>query len=118
VRLNGFQFSRSARLELTRIFTDSEKRFGSDARRRYEDLVIQAIRDLVEDPERHGTRSVGPRIHYHLRHSRGHGTGSQVRHPRHILVVRIVGEELMVAAVVHDAMVEGVRGRIEEGEAE
>ena len=118
MRLNGFQFSRSARLALTQIVTESEKRFGSDARRRYEDLVIQAIRDLVEDPERLGTRTVGPRIHYHLRHSRGRVIGSQVRNPRHLLVVRIVGEELFVAAVVHDARVEGVKGRIDEGEAE
>jgi toxin ParE1/3/4 len=116
VRLNGFRVSRSARLELIRILADSERRFGADTRSRYENLIIQAIRDLGENPERLGTRGVGPRLHYHIRHSRRHVTGGRVGDPRHLLVVKVVGNELFVAAVVHDAMVEGITGRIEEDE--
>jgi plasmid stabilization system protein ParE len=49
VTLNGFRLSRAADDELIRIFEDSAIRFGQDASIRYEDLVGQAIFDLVED---------------------------------------------------------------------
>jgi hypothetical protein len=39
-----------------------------------------------------------------------------VRDPRHLLVVRIDGSRMIVLAIVHDAMVEGVARRIGEGE--
>jgi toxin ParE1/3/4 len=99
---------------LARIFTAFEARFGADARRRYEVLVSQTIKDLLEDLERPGARVVDGRVHYHLRHSRSRVHGDRVRDPRHLLVVKVVGDELAISAVVHDAMSEGIR--IEEGD--
>jgi toxin ParE1/3/4 len=116
VSRTGSRVSRAARRELFRIFADSATRFGEDASLRYEELIIQAIRDLVENPQRIGARPVGARIHYHLRHSWNRVDGERVRDPRHLLVAKIVRTRLVVLAVVHDAMVEGLRSRIEEGE--
>jgi plasmid stabilization system protein ParE len=117
VTLNGLRLSRSAEDELLRIFEDSAIRFRRDASIRYEDLVSQAIFDLVEDPDRIGAQKVDARIHYHLRHSRNRVAGERVRDPHHYLVVRIECDRLAVLAVVHDAMVEGATRRSEEGEA-
>lgn len=115
--LTHFDIVGPARRDLATIFRDSETQFGFAARERYEALVAQAIRDLVENPTRPGAQLDGGRIHYHLRHSKMRVIGEKVREPRHYLVVRIDGSLLIVLAVVYDAMVEGARTRIEEGEA-
>ena len=116
MRLTDYEFAPSALRELSRIFRVSETRFGLDARKRYEALFSQAIRDLLENPTRIGTQPDDGRIHYHLKHSRTRVTGEKVRDPRHLLVVRIDGALMMVLAIVHDAMVEGAARRIQEGE--
>jgi toxin ParE1/3/4 len=115
VRLRGFRLSKAADRQVTQIFQDSETRFGSDARARYEALIARAIRDLVEDQERLGTKVIKGNIHYHLRHSRGRVAG-RVGNPRHLIVARIIGDRLQVLTVVYDAMVEGLKTGIEEGE--
>ena len=43
-------------------------------------------------------------------------SGERVRDPRHILICKIVGDVIVVVAVGHDAMEEGIERRIEEGE--
>jgi toxin ParE1/3/4 len=116
VRLTSFDIVGPARRDLGRIFRDSETRFGLAARKRYQALVGQAIRDLMADPTRLGTQADSGRIHYHLRYSKNRVAGEKVRDPRHLLVVRIDGSLMMVLAIVHDAMVEGAARRIEEGE--
>ena len=50
------------------------------------------------------------------RRSRNRVAGERVRDPRRLLVAKIVGARLVVLAVVHDVMVNGIRSRIEEGE--
>ena len=114
--LTRFDIVGPAGRELGRIFQDSEFGFGPAARKRYEALIEQSIRDLVADPARPGVQIVGGRIHYHLRHSRNRVAGGRVREPRHILVCKIAGDTLIVLAVGHDAMAEGLARRIEEGE--
>jgi len=107
VRLCGFRLSVAADRQLTQIFWDSENRFGSDARARYEALIARAIRDLLEDPQRPGTKVIKGLIHYHLRHSKSRSAG-RVGSPRHLIVARIIGDRLQVLTVVYDAMVEGL----------
>ncbi|MCB8880721.1 type II toxin-antitoxin system RelE/ParE family toxin [Acidisoma cellulosilytica] len=116
--LVNYDFSPSALRQLTRIFRESEIEFGLAARRRYEVLVGQAIRDLLANPSRPGAQMVGDRIHYHLRHSRARvpvGEGG-VGRPRHILIARVVGSDLRILAIGYDAMVAGLQSRIEDGE--
>ena len=118
--IRGVRIARSARCELAKIFNASEARFGNDARERYEALVEQAIQDLLLNLERPGARLVEGRIHYHLRHSRVRFPGGmgRVSNPRHLIVGRVTGDVFEVLAIVHDSMVEGLRRRIDEGEAE
>jgi toxin ParE1/3/4 len=116
VRLTSFDIVGPARRDLARIFRDSETRFGLVARNRYQALVDQAIRDLMVDSNRLGTQADSGRIHYHLRHYKNRVAGETVRDPRHLLVVRTDGSLMIVLAIVHDAMVEGMARRIGEGE--
>jgi toxin ParE1/3/4 len=118
VSLTGAKFVGPARRDLGRIFKSSETQFGVAARKRYETLVRQAIRDLVENPDRIGAQHVEERIHYHLRHSRNRVAGDRVKDPRHVLVCKIIDGVLLILAVGHDAMEGRLTRRIEEGEAD
>lgn len=80
--------------------------------------MLQALEDLLDNPARPGMRQVAGRLHYHLRHSRarvskGRGRASA---PRHLIVARVLGEDLLVLAFGHDGRVDDLAARIEEGE--
>ena len=74
---------------------------------------------MLDNPARPGVRQIAGRIHYHLRHSRTRVSRAlgRVGTPRHIIVARIVGEDLLILAFGHDGMIDGLAARIEEGEA-
>lgn len=114
--LSRFDIVGPARRDLAQILRDSEIHFGAAARDRYEALIEQAIHDLISNPERPGVQTVKGYLRYHLRHSRNRVTSGRVRYPRHILVCRIQGDILVILAVGHDAMEEGLVARIEQGE--
>jgi toxin ParE1/3/4 len=87
----------------------SEEKFGKAAARRYEALLIQALRDIEADPERHGSKERpdvmirGARI-YHLAFSRDRVPGQKVQTPRHFLVYRCRDNGIFeVARILHDA---------------
>ena len=48
--------SLQARSDLREILTWSQAKFGRDAALRYEDLIIQALRDIEADMERPGSQ--------------------------------------------------------------
>ena len=102
------------------ILGRSEAEFGTLGRRRYEILVEQALMDLLEDPERPGVAIVAGRIHYHLRYSRHRvpRTPGQVGRPRHLIIARVINEDLVVLALAHDSMDDELRARIQQGEAD
>ncbi|MFN7093656.1 MAG: type II toxin-antitoxin system RelE/ParE family toxin [Allorhizobium sp.] len=89
----------------------TEEEFGSDARLRYEWLLVTALRDLAADPHRNGTVprvDIAPEVRsYHLRHSRDrarHETGI-VRRPRHLILFRLLPPEIVgVGRILHDSM--------------
>jgi plasmid stabilization system protein ParE len=62
VSLTGSNIVGPARRDLGRIFKESETRFGVAARKRYETIVRQAIRDLIENPDRISAERVEDRI--------------------------------------------------------
>lgn len=77
------------------LLIDGEDRFGPLARDRYAALILQAIRDVAEEPDRSSARRVPfadrkARL-YHLRHSRERvpDPPGRVGDPRHILVYEI-----------------------------
>jgi hypothetical protein len=76
------------------------------------------VEDLLDNPARPGARQVGGRLHYHLRHSstRVPKELGKVGLPRHLIVARVAGEDLLVLAFGHDRMVDEVAARIDEGE--
>lgn len=93
------------------ILTWTHGQFGEELRLRYEELLVQAILDLADDPGRPGTLerselAKGAKT-YHLRHSRDHVSRSvgRIRKPRHFLLYRVAGDgTLEIGRVLHDSM--------------
>lgn len=97
----------AARRDLERIFQDSEEAFGARVADRYRRLVSAALQDLNADPERLGVRHreglpEDVRL-YHLRHSRRRDR-DRIARPRHFLVLRHVGSNVVLVRVLHEAM--------------
>jgi plasmid stabilization system protein ParE len=118
LRLRAVLFAGPAGQQLDDILEESEESFGREARERYGNLVLQALEDLLDNPARPGVRQVAGRLHYHLRHSRARvpKERGRVGVPRHLIVARVVGEDLLILAFGHDGMVDELAVRIEEGE--
>lgn len=107
-----------AEQQIAKILAESETSFGRSARERYAALITTALEDLLDDPYRLGSRLIDGRIHYHLRHSRNRVStpAGRVGTPRHLVIARLVGDDVLVLAVAHDGMVADLARRIEEGE--
>jgi toxin ParE1/3/4 len=77
------------------ILARSEQEFGGAARDRYAALMLQAMRDIAEEPTRPGATldvAIDPTCRfYHIKHSRARVTKSsgRVGEPRHVLVYEI-----------------------------
>jgi toxin ParE1/3/4 len=108
--LRRYRLSTTAERELGEILAWTEMRFGAAARLRYEELLVVALRDIVADPDRVGSRPL-PGVEgivriYHLRHSRERASlsGGVVRAPRHFLLYRVEADLILVGRILHDAM--------------
>lgn len=106
-----FRLSASAEADIVSLLAWTEDHFGEIIRRRYEILLVTALRDVADEPERVGSAArpeLGPGVRsYHLRHSRERGRMSEggIRKPRHVLLYRVIGPELLgIGRVLHDAM--------------
>ncbi len=105
------RLSATAREDIVDLLAWTNEHFGEQARLRYERLIVTALRDLAEDPERVGSidrAELGLHVRsYHLRHSRDRVPGEKgvVRRPRHFLLYRISPAGVIgVGRVLHDAM--------------
>lgn len=83
--------------------------FGAAAALRYDALIAQALRDLLVDPMRAGSKdrpeimAMGART-YHLHFSRDRVAGDRVNEPRHFLLYRIRRDGVIeVARILHDS---------------
>ena len=78
-----------AEAQLARILADSLQGWGASGRDRYAALLIAAMQDVADEPDRIGSKRIvgGLRV-YHTRHSRRRVAGppGPVRRPRHLLV--------------------------------
>ncbi|MEO8025031.1 MAG: type II toxin-antitoxin system RelE/ParE family toxin [Bryobacteraceae bacterium] len=98
-----------ARRDIAAILKHSSRTFGEAASRRYEALILQAVVDLVTDPERPGSKEhadfMMPGVRtYHLDFSRTRMPGPRVKEPRHFLVYRIRDDRVVeVARILHDS---------------
>jgi len=95
--------------DIAAIVSWSVKHFGERAALRYEDLILQAMRDIAADPERPGATErsdlmiEGART-YHLSFSRMRASEPRVRTPRHLLIYRSDPTGVIVVArVLHDS---------------
>lgn len=100
----------SARNDIREAVIWNQERFGEHAAQRYRDLIKQALRDLVADPQRPGLaerRDIAPGIRtYHLFFSRERARGASgvVKRPQHLLVYRRRDEQTIdVLRVIHEA---------------
>ncbi|WP_145751404.1 type II toxin-antitoxin system RelE/ParE family toxin [Nitrospirillum amazonense] len=97
-----------ARADIRAILAHSNLTFGDLARRRYEALIVQAIRDIAAAPHRLGSVE-RPELRgrtYHLRYSRARAcvAGAAVHNPRHLLLYRLEPGVVGIVRVLHDAM--------------
>jgi toxin ParE1/3/4 len=107
----SYRLSAAAIADIMRLLADTHEQFGEPARRRYEALLITAFRDIGADPERPGTVSrpdLGEGVRtYHLRHSRDRDRTRDgfVRKPRHILLFRMIRDDVIgLGRVLYDGM--------------
>lgn len=109
--MRRYRLSAMARADIIDILVQTEERFGEVARVRYETLIVTAIRDIADNPERPGAPDrpelgAGARSwHLRLSRDRARGESGNVRRPRHLIVFRI-GEAgiVEIARVLHDAI--------------
>lgn len=106
-----YRFSPLAEEDIEAILAWTDRQFGEQTRLRYEELLVQAMLDLADNPERAGTLK-RPELAkgvstYHLRHSRDRVSRSvgRIRKPRHFLLYRVAADgRLEIARVLHDSM--------------
>lgn len=106
-----YRLSTWARADIVDILAETEDRFGHVARERYQKLLVTALRDLGNAPERIGCRlrpELGDGVlSYHLRHSRERARNETgiVHRPRHLLLYRIIEPDLIgIGRILHEAM--------------
>jgi len=109
-----FRLSRPAEVELDDILDWSEARFHEVGRQRYAALLVQAMRDLADDPQRDGIEWVGmlgTRVGvYHTWQSRNHVSdpAERVHDSRHSIVFRLADDGIVdILGFVHDTMLRG-----------
>lgn len=106
-----YRLSAQAEQDVLEILAYTERQFGAAARRRYETLLVTALRALAADPDRLGSVArpeLGEGIRsYHLRHSRTQAArqSEKVRQPRHLVVYRRLPNGVIgVGRILHDGM--------------
>ena len=97
--------------DIEAILTRTEEQFGSQARIRYQALLIRAIADVADRPNRGGSRAraelAASARTYHLDHSKNHVTvaAGRVKRPRHFLLYRVRNDGIVeIGRVLHDSM--------------
>jgi toxin ParE1/3/4 len=105
-----YRLSASARADLVSILAWTHREFGEAARKRYEALVVAALRDISAQPDRAGSirrPEFGESVRsWHMQLSRKHGrteTGI-VRRPRHFFIYRTENGLVVIGRVLHDSM--------------
>lgn len=103
--------SPAAERDIESILALSQEQFGEQGRLRYEALLVRAMLDVGERPERAGSQArpeIGAAVRtYHFYYSRENvptATG-RVRRPRHFLLYRIGPDGVVeIGRVLHDRM--------------
>jgi toxin ParE1/3/4 len=109
-----FRLSQAAEAELDEILDWSEAKFHEIGRVRYAMLLVQAMQDVADDPQRDGVvwaRSLRTRVAiYHVWHSRNSvpDPAERVHEPRHLIVFRVADDGIIdILGFAHDSMLRG-----------
>ena len=112
--MGAFRLSGPAEAELDGILDWSEAHFHEIGRMRYAALLVQAMQDLADDPQRDGVEWVQTlklRVGvYHAWHSRNHvpDPADRVHEPRHAIVFRVADDGIAdILGFIHDSMLRG-----------
>lgn len=110
----AFRLTGPAEVELDGILDWSERNFHEVGRRRYAVLLVQAMQDIADDPQRYGidwVQTGRQRVGlYHTWHSRTHiaDPAERVQAPRHLIVFRIAGDGVIdILGFAHESMLRG-----------
>jgi toxin ParE1/3/4 len=103
-----YRLTHAAQADIVAILAWSDEQFGEQARKRYEALIVAAIRDAASRSDDLG-RTFRPELGdgvftWHLAQSRAHSSKKPVRNSRHFLICRDGGAVLIIGRVLHDAM--------------
>ncbi len=106
-----YVISPAAERDIEALLAWTQAHFGERARFRYEALLVQAIDDIADNPNRPGSHTraeiASAARTYHLWHSRKRvaANASRVNSPRHFLLYRTRDDGFVeVARVLHDRM--------------
>ena len=98
-----------ARRDLRDALSWSEKKFGHEAKLRYETLLVQALRDIESEPSCPGSAQrpeimINGARTYHISLSRTHVSGPRVKEPRHFILYRRHQSDnvIDVGRILHD----------------
>ncbi len=105
-----YRLSVAAQTDLIDILAWTQEHFGDAARKRYETLIVTALRDVSAQADRPGSierPELGRGVrswHLHLSRERARTDTGIVRQPRHFLIYRVEYDLIVVGRVLHDAM--------------
>ncbi len=109
--MTRFTLSPAAERDIVSILEWTHEHFGEQARLRYEALLVQAMVDVSDEPQRMGSAArqdiSSSVMTYHLWNSRKNveGVVGRVRRPRHFLVFRMTSDgRIEIGRVLHDSM--------------
>ena len=88
------------------IIKISDRDFGHEAAARYRNLIETAIREIVAEPKRPGSRTHASHIRtYHIGLCKDRVAGPKVRNPRHILVYQPLEDGVEILRILHDSRI-------------
>ena len=96
-----------AKRDIARALSRSARDFGAAARKRYRDLLDQALKDLADDSARPGVKPIDDvrrgYFAYHLKYSTQNAPKPTVRQPRHLIAFSFdEAGDIIVARVFHE----------------
>ena len=105
-----YRLSTTAQADLIDVLAWAHEHFGEAARKRYQALLVTALRDIASQPDRIGSverPELGEGVrswHLLLSRERAGAVAGIVRRPRHFPIYRMDEDRVVVGRVLHDAM--------------
>jgi toxin ParE1/3/4 len=107
--VGDYRLSTTAEADIVDILAVSLERWGSEASRRYAEMLKAAIRQVADHPDGRATRArsdLAPGMRsFHTRFTRGRNPKAAVKSPVHVLIYRVVEPDLVeIVRVWHEGM--------------